>query len=520
MSDAISFGELEVVASMEESPARAEPETPFRIALLGDWSGRENRKLQTERIAPKQCQPILIDRDNFDEVMSQLEVSLNLPVAENAPPLALRFNELDDFHPDRIYERVELFAALRETRERLEDDSTYEAAAEEVRSWAGSKDKSEAIEPSSESTPPASDLQTSISDNGLLERMLEETDEPRETSKNAPEDDELRTLLREAVRPFLVSVDEAQQASLVGSVDEATSRLMRSILHHQDFQSLEAAWRAAYLLVSRLETGVSLKLYLIDITKDELATDLNASEKLEATGVYKLLVEQSVNTFGGELWGALTGNYTFNPVREDARMLGRLAKIAKRAGAPFIAGASAHALGCESLAETPDPDDWHSEIEAEDVKAWDAFRHLPEASYVGLALPRFLVRLPYGALTEPLERFDFEEMPEGSKHENYLWANPSFACALLLGQAFTEHGWDLQPGALQDIEGLPLHIYQEEGDSYIKPCAETLLTMRAAEKILDAGLMPLLSFQGRDTIRVARFQSLAEPALPLAGLWH
>jgi type VI secretion system protein ImpC len=129
------------------------------------------------------------------------------------------------------------------------------------------------------------------------------------------------------------------------------------------------------------------------------------------------------------------------------------------------------------------------------------------------------LRLPYGADTDPLEHFDFEEMTHDQKHKDYLWGNPCFAGACLLGQAFSAYGWDMRPGAVQDVSGLPLHVYQETGETRIKPCAEVVLTERAAEIILDKGFMLLLSFRDQDMIRLIRFQSLALPPMLLAGRW-
>jgi type VI secretion system protein ImpC len=213
------------------------------------------------------------------------------------------------------------------------------------------------------------------------------------------------------------------------------------------------------------------------------------------------------------------GNYTFDNSLEDAELLGRIAKIAAQAGAPFLAAASPQILGCVSLAATPDPDDWSESTDPQALEAWKALRQLPEASYLGLALPRFLLRLPYGRETEPIGPFAFEEMEETRAHTDYLWGNPAFACAYLLAEAFSQDGWNLHAGVIQEIAGLPLHIYRKDGESLMKPCAEALLMERAAERLLDHGLMPLLSFQGSDLIRLARFQSLASPLKPLAGRW-
>ena len=105
------------------------------------------------------------------------------------------------------------------------------------------------------------------------------------------------------------------------------------------------------------------------------------------------------------------------------------------------------------------------------------------------------------------------------RHEEYLWANPAFACALLLAEAFTRAGWDMRAGEVKEIEGLPFHVHDVGGATSIKPCAEVLLTERAAAEVLERGVMPLLSFKDGDHVRLARFQSLAYPAAPLAGRW-
>ncbi len=189
------------------------------------------------------------------------------------------------------------------------------------------------------------------------------------------------------------------------------------------------------------------------------------------------------------------------------------------AGVPVIAAASPSLLGCDSFATTPDPDDWRSIMEGSGEAVWQALHKLSESANLGLALTRFLLRLPYGEETDPLEQFDFEEIVGKPRHEDYLWGNPSFACACLLGQAFSLNGWNLQPGAGGDIDNLPLHIYRSSGETRIKPCAEVLLTERAAEKIMSSGFMPLLCFRDQDRIRLPRFQSLTLPPKRLAGRW-
>ena len=324
--------------------------------------------------------------------------------------------------------------------------------------------------------------------------------------------------MKQIVQPYLVPGEDPQRAELVAWGDRAAGFLMRAILHHPDFQALEAAWRALDFLLRRLETNTELQLYLLDVSKAELAADLRTAMDLEATGLFKLLVERTVGTPGGVPWAVVGGNYIFDGSLEDVAFLARFAKIAQAAGAPLLAAASPLLVGCPSLAERPDPTAWQRDS-GEGAELWKALRELPEAAYLGLALPRFLLRLPYGKATAPLEQFELEEMPGGPPHEAYLWGNPAFVCICLLGQAFSEHGWNLRPGALQEIAGLPFYVHQEDGESCMKPCAEAWLTVRAAEAILEEGLMPLLSIRDRDAVRLARFQSLRKPLTPLAGRW-
>jgi type VI secretion system protein ImpC len=514
MAKSISFGKLgfKLVSSMDEPQGVPEPETPFRVLILGDFSGRANRGLFEPGAALAGRHPLLVDRDNFDEVLAKLGVEVHVRIGDDdRTPVAIGFSELDDFHPDQIYEAVEVFRSLRQTRQKLNDPGTFAATAAEMGAFKEDQ-------PAIKARTPAPEL-AGLTSGSLLDHILDETEDHVAEGRPSPASSEWDVFLHEIVKPHLVPKEDPQQAEVLAAVDASTSELMRTVLHQPDFQAIEAAWRAVHFLVSRLETDTQLRLYLLDISKAELTADLNGTEDLRATGTYRLLVEQTVETPGGEPWAVLAGNYTFDRTREDAQLLGRMAKIAGTAGAPFISSAHAHLLGCESLAETPDPNDWQQLANEEGSEAWEALRRLPEAIYVGLALPRFMLRLPYGEETDPTEQFEFEEMAAQIDHEHYLWGNPIFACVYLVSEAFSRYGWDLRLGVIQDIGGLPLHIYREQGESRIKPCAEVVLTERGAERILEKGFMPLLSFRNQDRIRLARFQSLADPLTHLMGRW-
>ncbi|MBZ5592642.1 MAG: type VI secretion system contractile sheath large subunit [Acidobacteriia bacterium] len=479
-----------------------EPDAPFLIAVLGDFSGRENRGVLDAQLQGRKA--VMIDRDNFDDMMARFAPELHLPLGgPDGPRIPLRFRELDDFHPDRIFERLKIFQALRDTRERLNDRATFDGAAAEVRSWSGAPSSPATSAP--EAPPP--DV-SQLSAREVFEQAMSATESRTGAARPARALDDFQAMLREMVAPYVEPKPDPQKADLVAQVDGAISGQMRALLHHPDFQALEAAWRAVFFLIRRLRTDEQLKVYLLDIAKSELAADMVAT--------YELLIE---GTPGGERWAVLAGNYRFDQSSEDLQLLGRMAAVARHAGAPFLGAASPSVLGCDSLAETPEPRKWRAQGKQNGSDAWDALRRLPQASWLGLALPRFLLRLPYGKQTDSTEQFAFEEFSPMPQHEDYLWGNPALACAYLLGEAFSESGWDLRPGEINQISGLPAHIYRAEGESHLKPCAEALLGEHAAEAILDRGLMPFLSLKGSDAIQLVRFQSLATPPAALSGRW-
>jgi len=494
-----SFAKVEIETGERSEPVELpDSETPFRIAVLGDFSGRENRAVLDASLQGRK--PVLVDRDNFEDVMGRLAPELHLPLG--GAGIAVRFRELDDFHPDHLYERLQMFQALREMRARLRDRTTFDAAAAEMRSRVGI-----AGNPAPASVPaPSTDI-SRLSARELFDQSLSATEALVGSERPVPTLDDFQATLREMVAPHIEPKADPRQAELVAQVDQAIAGQMRALLHHPAFQALEAVWRGLFFLVRRLPTDVNLKIFLLDIAKPELATDLVAT--------FELLVEQAP---GGEPWSILAGNYTFDQGADDAQLLARMAAVARHAGAPFLAAASTRLLGCDSLDATPSPRQWRLDKEA--VASWTAVRRLPQAGWLGLGLPRFLMRLPYGKDTAPAETFAFEEFSAAPDHENYLWANPAIACACLLGEAFSESGWDLRPGEINEISGLPAHVYRADGESYLKPCAEALLGPDAAEAILDRGLMPLISMKGSDAVRLVRFQSIALPAAPLAGRWR
>jgi type VI secretion system protein ImpC len=515
-----SFGEihLDVSAGRERPQAAPHSESPFRIAILGDFSGRANCRLSESGDALASRRPLIIDRDNFDSVLAKIAPQLELaPGGEDGFHISLKFADLDDFHPDRLFERVQMFQKLREMLQKLNDPATFAQRASEL--GLVRKHPSVPIVPQVPAQQVSKANIQRVVSGSLLEEMIEATEGKAAERYRSRPADEWRTLLNKIVAPHVVAKADPLQAELVALIDEASSALMAALLHAPDFQALEAAWRAVFFLVRNIETDSQLKLFLIDVSKEELAKDLLASGDLSSTGIYKSLVEKTVGTPGADPWAVIAGNFNFGPAMEDVQLLGRMAKVAAGANAPFIAGASPRLLGCDSVLDLPDPRRWKIQMSAETAARWQSLRVSPDARFVGLALPRFLLRLPYGKATEPAELFQFEEMPDPAAHENYLWGNPAFACALLLAESFAEQGWELRPGTISEISRLPVYIYTVESEPTTLPCAEVLLTQKAAEKMMERGFMPLASLKDQPTVRLVRFQSIADPPSSLAGQW-
>jgi type VI secretion system protein ImpC len=508
MSNRFDFGAVNLQADKESTMARPTSETPFCIAVLGDFSGRVNRGIfEPKTIGERRS--YLVDRDNFDEVMSKLHPELHLPTGSKIP-LMFHFSELDDFHPDQLFEN-EAFQKLKDIRGRLQDPATFQKTAEQL-GWLHERPSSAPVKDSARVTPPNP---MRLSSGSLLDEMIEQTEsrialEPRHRS------DEVHEFARQLAAKYAVSAPDARQPEVIAAVDRAIGDSMRTILHDTDFQALEAIWRSTFLLVRHLETGANLRILLIDISKQELAADLSATSDLRSSAAFRLLVEKTVETPGADPFTIMVGAYRFGSVGGDMEWVPKLAAIAQGAGAVLLAEADPMLVGCSFLERTPSPRDWKP---PESQDSWSGVRSRPEAASFGMAMPRFLLRLPYGADTSPLESFEFEEFSGPPLHEGYLWGNPAFGLALMLGESFSDAGWEMRPGTMSQLEKLPLHTFRVEGDLQSKPCAEVLLTEEAVDRILDRGLIPLVSYKGRDAVRVARFQSVADPQQPLRGRW-
>ncbi|HMO79880.1 MAG TPA: type VI secretion system contractile sheath large subunit [Pyrinomonadaceae bacterium] len=495
---------LEALFTLESQRTGIVEEPPFKILVLGDLAGDAERWPVSDR------RLIEIDRDNFDGTIEKLGVRLELEYGDSV--LGLEFRSLDDMHPDQIFARVPIFLELRELRKRLKSEETFYSAATEVRErFDVTAAEEKAPTASSEETTPEAPLPDNLLDAILTTPTGGGAAPKPELSRD------IADLVNEIVRPHLVSVDDDEQTRMIAAVDAATSGLMRGILHDRRFKELEATWRGLFSMVRRIETSTDLKIYLLDISKDELADNLKGANSLSETTLFRHLINDTIETPGGEPFAVVLGNYTFDANVDDIATLMRVGKLASAANAPFISYMLPEVFGVRSLAESHDPASWKIPEDSEAGRLWKVLCSKPEAEYLGMVMPRLLSRLPYGADTDPLENFSFEEFVDQPFHELYAWANPCFAMGLLLAESYSAYGWEMGRALKQDIDGLPVHVYKEGTETVYKPCAEVLLTDLAFQKLMEFGFMAFVTFKNSDRVKLTRYQSIADTALK--ALW-
>lgn len=486
---------------------RREPDSPLRILVLGDFSGRNQPDDDLARRPVRR-----IDLDSFEAALRQSAASVAFAAHAGQPAVPVSLETLDQFHPDELYTRLPLFQALRETRGRLQNPATFAAAAAELRQHAAPP-----ALPGQETTQPSA---AADGDADTINRLLgRSAGSAPASSANVSRRPDLQSLIRSIVAPHIVSNEMPFQQQYLAAIDDAAGDLMRELLHTPAFQSLEANWRGIRQLVDALDLDEKVRLDLIDVTRQELRTDLErAGRELPNSALHRLLASRAQAAPEPKPWSLLVGLYSFDSTEADVRLLAAIGSIAAQNGSPFLAAAESTVIGCTSLAETPEPAAWKTSAEAD--KAWNGLRSSAAARWIGLAMPRVLMRLPYGKATDATERFAFEELKGTRRHEHLLWSNPALACALLLGRSFMEEGWDMEPGSELEVDDLPAYTRNEDGESRLQACAEAFISERAAQAILDRGVMPFLSFRNRGAIRVMRLQSLASPPAPLAGPWR
>ncbi len=459
----------------------------YRILLLGDFGGREHRGL-SDAASLGDRRVRRVDRDDVDRAMAGMTPEVRLTIDPASEPIAVRFSGLDDFHPDRLVETVPDFQRLRALR--AQSANSPSAPAQRL--------------PPAPSTRAAA---AAMTEGSVLDLILSNEPGSEPHTRAAAPPDELSEYVQRAVTPHLVSQPSAEQEGFVAKVDAVIEATMRVVLHHRDFQAAEALWRGVDFLVRRLDTDESLQVYLVDVTRTELLSALAHDAGDAAKGLRRVLRGETQGAKGA--WSLAVGLYTVSP--SELPLVASIASMAKELGVPWISAADARFAGVETFAGNGDPDDWDSAPNA----GWEAVRRGDGASWLALAQPRFLLRVPYGERTDECERIELEETDDGRlAHESFLWGNAALLGALILGEGAADG--DPLP-AQGTVSGLPLYVATIDGIAEAAPCAEAVIPQRGIMRLLDRGLSAVASERDGDAVRIPRLQSVASPATPLAS---
>jgi type VI secretion system protein ImpC len=493
----IGFG-----ATRGDQGVARESQRPLRVMVLGDLSGRSAQSEETSKgLSGRRARTI--DVDNFDQVLARIAPSLALRDVRGLDRLALSFGSMDDFHPERLCTSIEACRELRASRLRLTNPSTF-------------ADEARRLTTSAHPEPGDVDAVTLEDREALLERIIGV--QPRRARAESAQSKVVDRLIRQALGPSDTSTMGLAPEPYLTAIDAALSEWVCAVLHDSAFQSLEGAWRGLRRFVDSVDLGGLVTLQVLDLGKDELTRDLLASaEDTHRSETYRAITDARRDGAEVPPRTLLVGLYRFGATETDLALLERLAELAALLQSPMIVDAEPGLAGCGSLRDCTDPRNWALPGAALEAR-WHALRRGVSACWLGLALPRVLLRLPYGARGEPIESFSFEEISGDPRHEDFLWGSAALACAqAVAAQALDGHDAVASAEPLE-IEDLPAFTRRVEDEPVLQPCAEYLLPTRIGEELSQRGMIPMLSFGNRNAVRVMGVQSVSEPWSLLGGV--
>ncbi len=326
-----------------------------------------------------------------------------------------------------------------------------------------------------------------------------------------------KQFLEGAVKPGqVVSKDvEANIKYWIGEIDKKLSAQLNEVMHHPEFQKLEATWRGLHYLVQQSETGTALKLRVMNAKKAELARDLERAVEFDQSQLFKKIYEDEYGVLGGTPYGLLVGDYEFGRGAEDVDFLKRMSNVAAASHAPFVSNASPKMFNWDRMTEMPNVRDLAKIFEGVEYAPWKSFRDSEDSRYVGLVMPKVLARLPYGQEFKSVPEFNFEEMVDGRDHDKYLWMGAAWAYATRITDAYAKDGWFARIRGVEGggkVEGLPVHTFPtDDGDVAMKCPTEIAITDRREFELSNLGFLPLVHAKGKDFAVFMGAQSCQKP---------
>ncbi len=360
---------------------------------------------------------------------------------------------------------------------------------------------------------------TETRESGDFAALLSKEFKPKSERAKEEVESAVRTLAEQVLsKSDIVSEDVTQTINAyIAELDRKISEQLNLVMHHADFQKLESAWRGLHYLVNNTETDQQLKIRVMNVSKKELAKTLKRYKGTawDQSPIFKKMYEEEYGQLGGEPYGCLVGDYYFDHSPPDVELLAGIAQVAAAAHAPFLAAANSTLMGMDSWNELSNPRDLAKVFSTPDYAAWRSLRESEDARYIGLAMPRTLSRLPYGAATNPVEEFDFEEDTAGANSAKYTWQNAAYAMAVNINRSFKAYGWCSRIRGIESggaVEGLPVHSFPaDDGGVDMKCPTEIAITDRRSAELDKMGLMPLVHRKNSDMAAFISAQSLAKP---------
>jgi type VI secretion system protein ImpC len=342
-----------------------------------------------------------------------------------------------------------------------------------------------------------------------------------------PKSDEAKSAVEVAVKTLaqqaladtqLIGADVVESINaMIAAIDRKLSEQVNVIMHNEQFQKLESAWRGLHYLVNNTETDDQLKIRVMNISKSELGKTLKRYKGTawDQSPLFKQIYEAEYGQLGGEPFGCFVSDYYYDQSPPDVELLGELAKIASAAHCPFLGGTSPKLFQMDTWQELANPRDLANIFKTPEYASWRSLRESDDARYIGLAMPRFLSRLPYGAKTNPVEEFDFEEDTGSGDHGKYTWSNAAYAMAVNINRAFKLYGWCTAIRGIEGggaVEGLPTHTFPtDDGGVDMKCPTEVAISDRREAELAKTGLMPLIHRKNSDFAAFIGAQSLHKP---------
>jgi type VI secretion system protein ImpC len=493
---------------------------PFVVGVLADLSGDpaeplppvENRKFRE------------VDVDRFDTLMKSMRPRVafqvpEFPTGEGNIGVDITFEGMDDFSPAAVVRKVDVLNQMLEARERLSNLLTAMDGKLDAEELIGEVLKNNSLLEAlatGMSSPPAENSSPEVNEFRALRWQVfkPKTEEARFHIEKA-----MQALARQVLaQPAFIGADVfATIQTIIKDLDRKLSGQLNLILHHGSFQKLEGAWRGLHYLVSNTETNQELKIRVLNISKSALGETLTRFRDTawDQSPIFKLVYESEFGALGGEPFGCLVGDYVFDHSQSDVELLGDMARVAAAAHAPFITGASPTVMHMDSWQEISNPRDLTQIFSSSEYEGWRSLRADENSRYIGLAMPRFLSRLPYGNKTNPVEEFEFEEDIGDMDHSKYTWANSAYAMAVNINRSFKTYGWVARIRGMESggaVEGLPTHVYPADDGSVDMNCpTEIAINDRREAELATQGFMTLLHRKNSDVAVFISAQSLQKP---------